>query len=298
MRRVTPPLARSTTRSSGSIRGRKAPRGARSKASGTGQHRSRTRPPRQRPPTQPTAAPQSGLQPSAPRTGGLSRARPRECVTTFGSPPEHEFGFREQPPPRPDGLPGRPGSSAATPAERQLRAARNRLVVITGPSGSGKSSLAFRYHLRRGAAPLRQSLSAYARQFLDQLPKPAVESIEGLSPAIAIEQKGSARARARRSARSPRSPTICAALLADRASRTVPNRQGAARLHRAGDRGRDILSRGEARVWRCSHPSCAAEGRSRDRPGAPAREGFVRARVDGSQGRPRDDVTISRTKEP
>ncbi len=66
---------------------------------------------------------------------------------------------------------------------------RNRLVVITGPSGSGKSSLAFDTIYAEGQRRYVESLSAYARQFLDQLPKPDVESIEGLSPAIAIEQK-------------------------------------------------------------------------------------------------------------
>ena len=66
---------------------------------------------------------------------------------------------------------------------------RNRLVVITGPSGSGKSSLAFDTIYAEGQRRYVESLSAYARQFLDQLPKPYVESIEGLSPAIAIEQR-------------------------------------------------------------------------------------------------------------
>ncbi|MEB2313781.1 MAG: excinuclease ABC subunit UvrA [Sorangiineae bacterium] len=66
---------------------------------------------------------------------------------------------------------------------------RDKLVVITGPSGSGKSSLAFDTIYAEGQRRYVESLSAYARQFLDQLPKPRVESIEGLSPAIAIEQR-------------------------------------------------------------------------------------------------------------
>ncbi len=66
---------------------------------------------------------------------------------------------------------------------------RNKLVVITGPSGSGKSSLAFDTIYAEGQRRYVESLSAYARQFLDQLPKPDVGGIEGLSPAIAIEQK-------------------------------------------------------------------------------------------------------------
>jgi excinuclease ABC subunit A len=70
---------------------------------------------------------------------------------------------------------------------------RNRLVVITGPSGSGKSSLAFDTIYAEGQRRYVESLSAYARQFLEQLAKPAVESIEGLSPAIAIEQRALSR---------------------------------------------------------------------------------------------------------
>ena len=70
---------------------------------------------------------------------------------------------------------------------------RDRLVVITGLSGSGKSSLAFDTLYAEGQRRYVESLSAYARQFLDQLQKPDVESIDGLSPAIAIEQKTAAR---------------------------------------------------------------------------------------------------------
>ncbi|PIE06116.1 MAG: excinuclease ABC subunit A, partial [Sorangium cellulosum] len=66
---------------------------------------------------------------------------------------------------------------------------RNQLVVITGPSGSGKSSLAFDTIYAEGQRRYVESLSPYARQFLEQLAKPDVDSIEGLSPAIAIEQR-------------------------------------------------------------------------------------------------------------
>ena len=67
---------------------------------------------------------------------------------------------------------------------------RNRLVVVTGVSGSGKSSLAFDTLYAEGQRRYVESLSAYARQFLGQMEKPDVDSIEGLSPAISIEQKG------------------------------------------------------------------------------------------------------------
>ena len=66
---------------------------------------------------------------------------------------------------------------------------RNKLVVVTGPSGSGKSSLAFDTLYAEGQRRYVESLSAYARQFLDRLSKPQVEHIDGLSPAIAIEQR-------------------------------------------------------------------------------------------------------------
>ena len=70
---------------------------------------------------------------------------------------------------------------------------RNQLIVVTGLSGSGKSSLAFDTIYAEGQRRYVESLSAYARQFLGQMDKPDVDSIEGLSPAISIEQKGATR---------------------------------------------------------------------------------------------------------
>jgi excinuclease ABC subunit A len=70
---------------------------------------------------------------------------------------------------------------------------RNKMIVITGLSGSGKSSLAFDTIYAEGQRRYVESLSAYARQFLEQMEKPEVESIEGLSPAISIEQKTTSR---------------------------------------------------------------------------------------------------------
>ena len=70
---------------------------------------------------------------------------------------------------------------------------RNAFIVITGVSGSGKSSLAFDTLYAEGQRRYVESLSAYARQFLEMMEKPDVESIEGLSPAISIEQKTTSR---------------------------------------------------------------------------------------------------------
>jgi excinuclease ABC subunit A len=74
-----------------------------------------------------------------------------------------------------------------------IRLPRNALVVITGLSGSGKSSLAFDTIYAEGQRRYVESLSAYARQFLGQMDKPDVDSIEGLSPAISIDQKTTSR---------------------------------------------------------------------------------------------------------
>ena len=74
-----------------------------------------------------------------------------------------------------------------------VRIPRNTLTVVTGLSGSGKSSLAFDTIYAEGQRRYVETLSAYARQFLDQIERPDVDSIEGLSPAISIEQKTTSR---------------------------------------------------------------------------------------------------------
>ena len=86
---------------------------------------------------------------------------------------------------------------------------RDSLIVFTGLSGSGKSSLAFDTIFAEGQRRYVESLSAYARQFLGQMDKPDVDFIEGLSPAVSIDQKSTRRTPARPSARSPRSTTTC-----------------------------------------------------------------------------------------
>src|SRR5688572_28039631 len=74
-----------------------------------------------------------------------------------------------------------------------LELPRNALIVVTGLSGSGKSSLAFDTIYAEGQRRYVESLSAYARQFLELMQKPDVDSIEGLSPAISIDQKTTSR---------------------------------------------------------------------------------------------------------
>src|SRR6476620_11466009 len=74
-----------------------------------------------------------------------------------------------------------------------LKLPRDRLIVLTGLSGSGKSSLAFDTIYAEGQRRYVESLSAYARQFLEMMQKPDVDQIDGLSPAISIEQKTTSR---------------------------------------------------------------------------------------------------------
>ena len=69
------------------------------------------------------------------------------------------------------------------------RSAASALIVITGPSGSGKSSLAFDTLYAEGQRRYIESLSTYAKQFLERMPKPLVDRLEGLAPAVAIEQR-------------------------------------------------------------------------------------------------------------
>ncbi|HVH12452.1 MAG TPA: hypothetical protein VM759_05340, partial [Longimicrobium sp.] len=66
---------------------------------------------------------------------------------------------------------------------------RRAVVVVTGPSGSGKSSLAFDTVYAEGQRRYVESLSTYAKQFLDRMEKPDVDRVEGISPAVAIEQR-------------------------------------------------------------------------------------------------------------
>ncbi|HVN36842.1 MAG TPA: excinuclease ABC subunit UvrA [Myxococcota bacterium] len=177
-----------------------------------------------------------------------------------------------------------------------LRIPRDRLVVITGLSGSGKSSLAFDTLYAEGQRRYVESLSAYARQFLDQMEKPDVDSIEGLSPAIAIQQRSAGT--------NPRS--------------TVGT------ITEIHDYLRLLFARvGEPHCWICGRSLASQtlaqmtdrvlslpEGTAvavlapivRDRKGeyrkdleSLRRQGFVRARIDGALCDLSDDIALSKT---
>ncbi len=163
-----------------------------------------------------------------------------------------------------------------------LELPRDQLVVITGPSGSGKSSLAFDTIYAEGQRRYVESLSAYARQFLDQLPKPDVESIEGLSPAIAIEQKALGK--------SPRSTVGTVTEIADYL-RLLFSRVGVPHCPKSGKVLRaytvqeivdHILERGDgARLALLAPLDRGQEGGLAERIERLRRDGFVRARVNG-----------------
>jgi excinuclease ABC subunit A len=163
-----------------------------------------------------------------------------------------------------------------------LRLPREKLIVVTGLSGSGKSSLAFDTIYAEGQRKYVESLSAYARQFLEQLQKPDVDHIEGLSPAIAIEQ--------RTAATNPRS-TIATATEIYEYLRLLYASIGKPHCYRCGRSITtqtvsqivdQILRLGEGTQLMLLAPLVRArKGEFRDVFARIRSEGFVRARVDG-----------------
>jgi excinuclease ABC subunit A len=119
-----------------------------------------------------------------------SRTRKSEAAAPKGRPSTsgRRSGARKSPAREPDWIEVR-GATEHNLEIEQLRVPKRALVVFTGVSGSGKSSLAFDTLYAEGQRRYIESLSAYARQFLGQLERPKVEHISGLSPTIAIEQK-------------------------------------------------------------------------------------------------------------
>jgi excinuclease ABC subunit A len=159
---------------------------------------------------------------------------------------------------------------------------RNRYVVITGVSGSGKSSLAFDTIYAEGQRRYVESLSAYARQFLEQLDKPDVESIEGLSPAIAIEQRSSSH--------NPRSIVATVTEIHDYL-RLLFARVGVPYCPNCGRKIAkwsvdEIVERvmkigGGKRIGVFAPVERGAKGEFRDLPSRLVSEGFSKARIDG-----------------
>ncbi|HKQ69229.1 MAG TPA: excinuclease ABC subunit UvrA [Polyangiaceae bacterium] len=174
---------------------------------------------------------------------------------------------------------------------------RNRLVVVTGPSGSGKSSLAFDTIYAEGQRRYVESLSAYARQFLEQLAKPDVDSIEGLSPAIAIEQRALAK--------SPRSTVGTVTEIADYL-RLLFARVGVPHCPKCGKRIEaqtvqqivdHILEMGEgARLTVLAPIVRARKGELKLEFDRLRREGFVRARIDDQVVDLGDEIVLDRTR--
>jgi len=174
---------------------------------------------------------------------------------------------------------------------------RGKIVVVTGPSGSGKSSLAFDTIYAEGQRRYVESLSAYARQFLEQLAKPDVERIEGLSPAIAIEQ--------RPLSKSPRSTVGTVTEIADYL-RLLYARVGVPHCPKCGKRIEaqtvqqivdSVLGLTEGTRLSVLAPIARArKGELKLELERLRREGFVRARIDGSVVDLGDELELDRAR--
>src|SRR5258705_3265032 len=174
---------------------------------------------------------------------------------------------------------------------------RDRLVVVTGLSGSGKSSLAFDTLYAEGQRRYVESLSAYARQCLEQMEKPDCEGIDGLSPAIAIEQKGVGR--------NPRSTVGTITELADylrllfaRVGAPVCWQCGTAIAAQTVQQVVDRLkTRGDAsRLWIYAPVVRERKGEHKKELDDLRRGGFVRARIDGRLVELAEDIPLAKTK--
>ncbi|MGH9435672.1 MAG: excinuclease ABC subunit UvrA, partial [Terriglobia bacterium] len=183
---------------------------------------------------------------------------------------------------------------------------RNTLTVVTGLSGSGKSSLAFDVIYAEGQRRYVQTLSTYARQFLDQMERPDVDSIEGLSPAISIEQKTTGR--------SPRSTVGTITEIYD-FLRLLYSSIGVSHCHRCGRAISrqtteqivltimDLLEAGQkengahdARVMILAPVVRGRKGEFRKLFEKFSQQGFVRARVDGHLRQLDEEILLDRRR--
>jgi len=163
-----------------------------------------------------------------------------------------------------------------------LNIPRDKLVVITGLSGSGKSSLAFDTIYAEGQRKYVESLSAYARQFLDQMQKPDVDFIEGLSPAIAIEQRSSSSNPRSIIATTTEIYDYLRLLYAHIGKPYCPETGGPIVTQTTSDIVDKVLALpSRTRVMLLAPVIREQKGEFRDVVERLAREGFVRARVDG-----------------
>src|SRR5687767_11930152 len=174
---------------------------------------------------------------------------------------------------------------------------RNTLTVITGLSGSGKSSLAFDTIYAEGQRRYVETLSPYARQFLDQMDRPEVDSIDGLSPAISIEQKTTSR--------SPRSTVGTVTEIYDYlrllySSIGVPHcpQCGFEIARQSTDQivQQVLTMRPEARVMILAPIVRGRKGEFRKEMEKLQRAGFVRARVDGTMRMLEEDIQLDKRR--
>ncbi len=174
---------------------------------------------------------------------------------------------------------------------------RDRLVVVTGLSGSGKSSLAFDTIYAEGQRRYVESLSAYARQFLEQMQKPDVESIEGLPPTISIEQ--------RHGHATPRSTVATVTEIYDYL-RLLFARVGRPQCYKCGrpitqmtpeQLIQDLFDRPEGAKFSILAPLVRGKkGQHKDVFERVRREGYVRVRVDGESMELKDVLTLDKNK--
>lgn len=178
-----------------------------------------------------------------------------------------------------------------------LQIPKNKLVVITGVSGSGKSSLAFDTIFAEGQRRYVESLSAYARQFLGQLDKPDVEEIKGLSPAIAIDQKSTSH--------NPRSTVGTVTEIADHL-RLLYARIGTPHCHVCGTKVEaqtidqiveQVLELKESTKVMVLAPLVQdKKGQHQNLFSALRADGFLRVRVDGTIYTLEEEIKIAKTK--
>ncbi|NLC28333.1 MAG: excinuclease ABC subunit UvrA [Campylobacteraceae bacterium] len=174
---------------------------------------------------------------------------------------------------------------------------KNKLVVFTGISGSGKSTLAFDTLYAEGQRRYIESLSSYARQFLDRLGKPDVDKIEGLTPAIAIDQKTTSK--------NPRSTVGTITEIYDY-MRLLYARVGQQHCHQCGEliskmSGADIIAEilklpQEAKLVIMAPLVREKKGSFADMIESLRHKGYVRAMIDGVMVRLDEDVELSKTK--